>query len=140
MARTFLEEDELRHYENAEEDIEEAVQELMKHNTGMRWAIENGKFTFQAHSAIELIEKTEPYTPEGIAEKIVCPTLVCEAEDDHAFNGQPGQLYNALICPKAYRKFTKKEGAEEHCHFGALQLFNHEIFEWLDQTLPTHSK
>lgn len=140
VGRTFLEEDGLRHFENGKEDIEEAVQELMRQNTGMRWAIENGKFTFQANSAIELIEKTEPYTLEGIAEKIVCPTLVCEAEDDHAFTGQPGQLYNALICPKTYRKFTKKEGAEEHCHFGALQLFNHEVFEWLDQTLPTHSK
>lgn len=141
MGESFME-------ENAQEDIqdvaelaiEDAVKELIQNDAGVRWAMENGKFTFRAGSFIELLEKTEPYTLEGIAEKIVCPTLVCEAEADQFFSGQPEQLYDALTCPKTYRKFTKDEGAEEHCHLGALQLFNHYIFEWLDQTLQTYSK
>ncbi|WP_242698176.1 alpha/beta hydrolase family protein [Bacillus sp. SD088] len=141
MGRSFIEGDvaeDLQHV--SEGDIEEAVQELMRQDTGVRWAMENGKFTFQANSIFELLEKTEPYTLDGVADKIICPTLVCEAGADHFFSGQPQQLYDALTCPKTYRKFTKEEGAEEHCHFGALQLFNHYVFEWLDQTLPADSK
>lgn len=117
------------------QQYEEMAQKLMNLSTGIRWAIENGMFTFQADSFYDLIQKTEPYTLEGIADRIVCPTLVCEAEDDHFFQGQPERLYQALQCPKTFMKFTAEEGAEEHCHFGALQLFNHRLFEWLDQML-----
>jgi pimeloyl-ACP methyl ester carboxylesterase len=116
-------------------DFEEVIQAVMKHHTGVRWAVENGMFTFQANSIYELVQKTEPYSLDGIADKITCPTLVCEAEDDHFFAGQPQRLYDELTCRKTYMKFTAEDGAEEHCHFGALLLFNHRIFEWLDQTL-----
>lgn len=72
---------------------------------------------------------------EGVADKIKCPTLVCEAEDDQFFAGQPQQLYGALTCPKSYKKFTDYEGTGEHCHYGALLLFQHHLFNWLDQTM-----
>lgn len=120
------------------EVYEAVVHELMQHNTGIRWAIENGLFTFKTNTIFDLLEKTEPYTLENIAEKIICPTLVCEAAADHFFTGQPKLLYDALFCPKTYRLFTEAEGAEEHCHFGALKLFNHYLFEWLDKTLTTY--
>lgn len=121
-------------------DYEQAVQSIMQQNSGVRWAIENGLFTFQAHSLIELVEKTEAYSLEGVADKITCPTLVCEAESDHFFAGQPKRLYDALQCPKTYLKFTAEEGAEEHCHFGALTLFNQRLFEWLDLILQVNSE
>ncbi|MGZ7444825.1 alpha/beta hydrolase family protein [Paenibacillus sp. TH7-28] len=75
-----------------------------------------------------LVHKTEPFTLEGVAEQIQCPVLVCEAEHDHAFAGQPERLYTALRGPKTYMKFTAEDSAEEHCHFGALKLANHRIF------------
>ena len=43
------------------------------------------------------------------------PTLVCEGERDHFFEGQPRKLQDALECPKTYARFTAEEGAEEHC-------------------------
>lgn len=139
MVKSFMGEKEQKDIQNmTEEDIEKVLKKLMQDDTGLRWAIDNGKFTFRENSFIELLGKTEPYTLEGVAEKIICPTLVCEAEEDQFFSGQPMQLYEALKCPKAYRKFTKEEGAEEHCHYGALQLFNHEVFEWLDRTLQPY--
>ncbi|WP_445489125.1 alpha/beta hydrolase family protein [Niallia sp. 03133] len=111
------------------------IQFLMEKSTNVRWAIENGMFTYNAESITELIEKTELVTLEGVADKIKCPVLVCEAEADHFFAGQPQKLYDALTCPKTYLLFTEEEGAEEHCHFGALQYFNYRIFEWLDKTM-----
>lgn len=108
---------------------------VMRHNSGIRWAIENGLFTFQVGSIWNLIDATQSWSLEGIAEQITCPTLVCEAESDHFFAGQPMMLYDALTCPKTLMRFTAEDGAEEHCQLGALLLYNHRVFEWLDTML-----
>ncbi|MBV8177345.1 MAG: dipeptidyl aminopeptidase, partial [Mycobacterium sp.] len=72
-------------------------------------------------------------------DQISCPTLVCEAENDHFLSGQPQMLYDALRCPKTLLKFTAAEGAEEHCHVGALTLFHQRMFDWLDDTLVSRA-
>ena len=110
-------------------------QVVMRHNSGIRWAIENGLFTFQVGSIWNLIDATESWSLAGIAKQIICPTLVCEAESDQFFAEQPQMLYDALTCPKTFMRFTTDDGAEEHCQFGALLLCNHRVFEWLDATL-----
>jgi dienelactone hydrolase len=107
----------------------------MRRSPGIRWAIENGLFTFQVGSIWELVAATESWSLEGVADKIRCPTLVCDAAGDHFFAGQPEQLYDALTCPKTLLRFTAADGAEEHCQFGALLLSNYRVFEWLDATL-----
>jgi dienelactone hydrolase len=112
-----------------------ALKKVMQRKVGIRWAIENGMFTFHVGSIWELIDATESWSLEGVASKITCPTLVCEAEGDHFFAGQPQMLYDALTCPKTLMRFTAEDGAEEHCQYGALLLFNHRVFEWLDTTL-----
>jgi pimeloyl-ACP methyl ester carboxylesterase len=111
------------------------LKQVMQHNTGIRWAIENGLFTFQVGSIWDLIKATESWSLEGVAHLITCPTLVCEAEGDHFFAGQPKLLYEALMCPKTLLRFTADDGSEEHCQLGALLLSNHRVFEWLDTTL-----
>jgi len=116
------------------------LRKVMQRNTGIRWAIENGMFTFQVGSIWDLIKATECWSLEEVANKITCPTLVCEAERDHFFAGQPKMLYEALTCPKTLLQFTADEGAEEHCQFGALLLFNHRVFSWLDATLHVNEQ
>ncbi|WP_019911360.1 alpha/beta hydrolase family protein [Paenibacillus sp. HW567] len=117
------------------ESLDQFFSKLMESSTQFRWAIENGMFTFMAATYQELIDKSEPFTLEGVAQHIKCPVLVCEAENDHFFHGQPQMLYDALSCQKTYMRFTAEEGGEEHCHFGALQLFNQRIFAWLDDVM-----
>ncbi len=73
----------------------------------------------------------------GVAERISCPTLVCAAENDQFFRGQPERLYEALRCPKKLIFFTEEEGAGEHCHVGALTLFHQRAFDWLDRVFAT---
>jgi pimeloyl-ACP methyl ester carboxylesterase len=116
------------------------LRKVMQRNTGIRWAIENGMFTFQVGSIWDLIEATKSWSLKGVAHMITCPTLVCEAERDHFFAGQPKMLYEALTCPKTLLRFTAEEGAEEHCQLGALLLSNHRVFSWLDATLHVNSQ
>jgi pimeloyl-ACP methyl ester carboxylesterase len=116
------------------------LKRVMQRNTGIRWAIENGMITFQVDSIWELIEATESWSLEAVANRITCPTLVCEAAGDHFFTGQPMMLYEALTCAKTLLRFTAEDGAEEHCQFGALLLCNHQMFSWLDTMLRVNAQ
>jgi hypothetical protein len=70
-----------------------------------------------------------------VAEAIACPTLVCEAEGDLFFKGQPQALYDRLTCPKTLLRFTEDEGAGAHCQAGASRLAFARIYDWLGETL-----
>ncbi|MEU6404187.1 alpha/beta fold hydrolase [Streptomyces sp. NPDC046985] len=100
-----------------------------------RWVIDNGQWTFGVESVRELIEASEPYTMENIAQQIDCPTLVLEAENDMFFRGQPEKIYEALSCPKDIISFPANEGGGEHCHEGALALWHQQAFDWLARTV-----
>jgi len=90
---------------------------------------------FAITTAQELADEFSKLDLTEVVDQISCPTLVCEAEKDHFFSGQPQKLYDALRCPKTLLTFTAAEGAEEHCHVGALTLFHQRMFDWLDDTL-----
>ncbi len=114
---------------------EEIVREAMKQSTGLRWAITQGVWTFGASSIADFITKTRPYTVKGIIEKIDCPCLVMEAEQDIFVPGQAQQVYDALKSPKLLVKFTSEDGAENHCQSGALAYKDEVVFNWLDEIL-----
>ncbi|MGY4711323.1 alpha/beta hydrolase family protein [Mycolicibacterium sp. CBM1] len=103
--------------------------------TALRWLLSNALWVFDATTGAELLDEVAKYDLTGVAERIQCPTLVCEAEDDQFFQGQPAMLYEALRCPKTLLRFAAEEGAGEHCHEGALTLFHQRMFDWLDDTL-----
>ncbi|MFI6047512.1 alpha/beta hydrolase family protein [Nocardia sp. NPDC051321] len=105
---------------------------LMAYSTTVRWALRNGTWTFGAASPADYVRKTEPYTLAGIADQIVCPTLVLDAENDLFFRGEAQRVYDALTCPKELIVGTEAEGAGEHCHMGAALLTNQRVFDWLD--------
>jgi pimeloyl-ACP methyl ester carboxylesterase len=108
---------------------------LMEYNSNIRFNIQHGMWTAGVSTPYELIQGTKNYTIKNIVQNIRCPTLVLEAEKDDSFPGQPTKVYDALISPKSYIKFTEEEGAEEHCQGGAPALSNQRIFDWLDKTL-----
>jgi pimeloyl-ACP methyl ester carboxylesterase len=116
-----------------------ALDDLIAHRaeapTSQRWAISNALWTLGIATGQELFDEFSKYDLTHVADQIACPTLVCEAEDDQFFRGQPAMLYEALHCPKTFAAFTAAEGAGEHCHEGALTLFHQRMFDWLDDTL-----
>lgn len=106
----------------------------------LRWACDHGRYVLDAATDREFVAKYLEYTLEdGVAEKITCPTLVCEAADDLFFGGEtetePRRLYNHLNAPKTLLTFTAAEGADAHCHVGAQRLAAGRIYDWLDRTL-----
>ncbi|MET8997793.1 alpha/beta fold hydrolase [Amycolatopsis sp. NPDC004169] len=106
----------------------------------LRWACDHGRYVLGAATDREFIAKYLEYTLEdGIAEKVECPVLVCEAADDLFFGGEketePRRLYEHLKAPKTLLTFTAEEGADAHCHVGAQRLAAGRIYDWLDRTL-----
>jgi pimeloyl-ACP methyl ester carboxylesterase len=118
-----------------------ALDDLITHRneapTPLRWAMSNGIFTWGVATAQGLLDELSKYDLTHVADQITCPTLVCEAQNDQFFQGQPPMLYDALHCPKTFLTFTAAEGAAEHCHEGALTLFHQRMFDWLDDTLKS---
>jgi hypothetical protein len=75
------------------------------------------------------------YTNEGTASAITAPSFVTDNETDTVSVGQGKELFDRLTCPKAFRLFTKAEGAEGHCEGMAPALFWTAAFDWLDELL-----
>lgn len=115
-------------------DFNEVVRAAMKESTGLRWLMENGMYVFKVESPADLMLKFSEYTMEGIAEKISCPTLVCDPEND-MLAGQAKKLYGELECEKEIAEFTSEEGAGQHTQAGAYLLSDQRIFDWLTMAL-----
>ncbi len=119
----------------SEEQMNAFLEQEMHKDSNVHWAISQGMWTMQASSPFDCAQKMGQYALDGVVGQITCPTLVCDAEEDHAFAGQPRMLFEALRCLKTYLLFTADEAAEEHCHAGATLLLNQRIFDWLDESV-----
>lgn len=118
--------------------FEEITRKAMENNTGLRWAVTQGIWTFGVSSLTEFMSKSKQYTMRGIAGQIQCPCLVMEAETDLFFQGQPQEIYEALQAPKQLVRFTSEDGADNHCQSGALAYKDQVVFDWLDETMNLH--
>jgi hypothetical protein len=74
------------------------------------------------------------YTLAGRADKITCPTWVCNAENDDIGASAP-ELVAALTVENEFVQFTAAEGAGDHCEQGARTLYHARSFGWLDAHL-----
>ncbi len=121
--------------ERQDESADAVLKLLMSLKTGIRWAIQNGMWTFGSASPSEFVRQTERYTLAGIAGDIKTPALVMNAENDQFLKGQAQAIYALLKAPKKLVTFLEADGAGEHCHMGAMFLAHQTIFDWLDETL-----
>jgi pimeloyl-ACP methyl ester carboxylesterase len=116
--------------------LDRALAGVMKESPTARWAMTHGMYVFGVSTPRAYVAATLDYNlGGGVAEKISCPTLVCDAEGDLFFTGQPQLLYDHLTCPKTMIRFTNAEGAGAHCQVGAGLLAFARIYDWLDETI-----
>jgi pimeloyl-ACP methyl ester carboxylesterase len=119
-------------------EFDRKLEEVMKTSPIAAWALSHGMFVTGTSTPRAYIAATLDYNlRDGIAEKISCPTLVLDAEEDMFFRGQPEELYDHLTCPKTFMRFTAAEGAGAHCQVGAHRLAFGRIYDWLDDTFVT---
>jgi alpha-beta hydrolase superfamily lysophospholipase len=91
--------------------------------------------THGATTVRQYLKMMQAYTNAGRAERITCPTLVCDNETDLVSTMQGRMLYDRLTCPKTLVVFNAAEGAEGHCQGLGQAIFFARMFDWVDETL-----
>lgn len=117
------------------EGFNKAVKEKMELNSKAKWSFSHGMYVFGVNTPAEFILKGGDFYMKGLAEKIQCPTLIVDSENDKLLRNQAKQLYNELTCHKDFILFTAEEGAEFHCKAGAKLIANERIFSWIEKIL-----
>jgi len=98
------------------------------------WALRRGMLVHGVATPMAYVEALRDYSLVGHAERITCPTFVCNADGDDISASAP-KLAAALRCPHEFRTFSAAEGAGDHCEAGARTLFHARAFDWLDGVL-----
>ena len=90
---------------------------------------------FGTASYFELFRATLEYRLEDVAGRITCPMLLTDPESEQFFPGQAPKVYDALRCPKELIRFTREQGADQHCEAAAPGYRDYCIYNWLAERL-----
>lgn len=70
------------------------------------------------------------------AQRITCPSLICDNEVDVISTGQGHQLAEAMTGTMVeFVRFTAAEGAGGHCEGMGREVFDERVYPWLERTL-----
>jgi dienelactone hydrolase len=112
-----------------------AMRRAMRNDGALRWYVEQGVWSFRVTTPYEFFERSRAYTLDGVAERITCPVLVCQAAGEHFNPGQAEKLAAALGDRATVRSFTAAESAAYHSHIGAFVLMNGVVMDWIAHVL-----
>jgi pimeloyl-ACP methyl ester carboxylesterase len=104
---------------------------------GMRTLFGPRMATHGITSVREYVGELRRYNSRDQAPTITCPSFITDNETDVVSTGQGEELYEALTCPKEFRRFRLAEGAEGHCEGMAPTVFWAAAFDWLDETVAS---
>ncbi|MFJ9424852.1 alpha/beta hydrolase family protein [Streptomyces sp. NPDC101249] len=118
-------------------EIDEALERAADASDTARWGLGHGQYVMGGGSPRGfLLRALDYHLRDGVAESVTCPVLICEAEDDLFFPGQPDAVFDHLTAEdRTLMRFTAAEGAGAHCHAGAQRYALARIIGWLDDRL-----
>jgi pimeloyl-ACP methyl ester carboxylesterase len=120
---------------NLDEATLTAMADGIRKSRMQRWTIEQrGFWVHGVHTLADYLQAAAEFTLTGRIEHIRCPTLLCAAEDD-PLSATATSIYDQLTAPKTLLRFTRIDGASDHCEMRNRSLFNLRAFNWLDETL-----
>lgn len=103
--------------------------------TTIRWAIQQGLWSFNTMSTFEYLEQTFKYSLADVASKIKAKTFVADVELERFFPGQAQQLADAIGSNAIYHQFKAEDGAGEHCSVGAGVQQAQVVLDWFLESL-----
>ncbi|MGB2851529.1 MAG: hypothetical protein WBC01_07670 [Solirubrobacterales bacterium] len=124
--------------------------EREKFNRNMDWGTRFSKATrgsldfrmrpYGKETPFDVYQALADYTLDGIAERIECPILITDPDNEQFWPGESKKLHDAVSTPaekKALVAFSEAEGADSHCEPRALGLRDQRVFDWLDTILAS---
>ncbi len=111
------------------------MEQVIMNTPKLRWSImQRGYWVHGVSTLRDFLRAAEPFTMDGRAEQITCPTLLTAAENDPLAAGAQA-FFDALRCSKALTRFTAAQGAGGHCEMRNRSLLNARVLDWLDEVL-----
>ncbi|EJJ28317.1 alpha/beta hydrolase family protein [Rhizobium sp. CF142] len=105
---------------------------FIRGNPVLNWkVVQRGFWVHGVDDLRGLLASAELFTMRGHAERIQCPTLITQAEND-GLAADAGFFFDTLRCPKTLMRFTAAEGADGHCEMKNRSLLNRRVLDWLD--------
>jgi alpha-beta hydrolase superfamily lysophospholipase len=116
-----------------DEAVLDRLEQTIRSDRKLRWSVvQRG---FWVHGSADLrgyLRSVEPFTMQGRAALIRCPTLLTLAEHDPLATSSEA-FFTALRCRKTLLRFTATEGAGEHCEMRNRSLLNDRVLDWLGE-------
>lgn len=113
--------------------VNAAIEAVARQVPQIAYAVRRGMLTHGVPTPLAWVKTIlDGYTITGRAERITCPTLICEGEQD-VRGGDARPLYDAITAPRDYVQFKTADGAGEHDEAGAATHFSQVVFDWLDE-------
>jgi len=118
-----------------DQQVLDRMEQVIVSTPKLRWrVIQRGYWVHGVSNLRDFLRVAEPFTMDGRAEQITCPTLLTTAENDPLAAGAQA-FFDALRCPKTLIHFTAAQGAGEHCEMRNRSLLNARVLDWLDEVL-----
>lgn len=117
------------------DEVNMEIRKTMEISNEMKWCFSHGMYVFGVKTPAEWLLKAQQYCIDGVYDKIKCPTLIIDCENEDLLRGQAKKIYDLLTCPKEFMMFTSEEGAGAHCQVGGKLISNERIFNWIERNL-----
>ncbi len=115
-----------------------------KYDIGLRWAIDNGRWTIGVASAFDLVKAFQSYSLDEYIGKITCHVLVMNGDKEHFYDPEkdpaPFKARLSAACSFTEHCFPAQEGAAAHCQAGALEQAHQIIFDWVARIFPRENR
>lgn len=113
------------------------IEAVIRGNRALSWkVVQRGFWVHGVNTLRAFFASAELFTMKGHAERIACPTLITQAEND-MLAADAGAFAAALRCPTTLMRFTAAEGADGHCEMSNRSLLNRRTLDWLDEQFGT---
>jgi dipeptidyl aminopeptidase/acylaminoacyl peptidase len=86
-------------------------------------------------SPFEVYTEVRRYSLASVVDRIRTPLLITDPDDEQFWPGQSQRLYEALPGAKDLVRFTREEGAAQHCEPLGRALFEQRVFDWIESRL-----
>lgn len=115
--------------------VMERLEKIIASDRKLQWSVvKRGFWVNGATTLRDYFASVERFTMDGRIEDICCPTLFMLAEDDTLAAGAQ-RFFEALRCRKTLVRFSRDEGAGEHCEMRNRSLVKRRVLDWLDGVL-----
>lgn len=125
----------VRHLGEFDQGMLDRMTTIIESNRQLRWSIvQRGFWVNGVDTLRDFLRMSERFTIDGRVERITCPTLIAQAENDPIAETAEA-LFDKLTCRKTLIRFTASDGADGHCEMGNRSLLNRRVLDWLDDVL-----